>query len=231
VARVRRTVANTAAAPTCTLTPEVTAGPYYIVNAFTRRNIAQNQPGLPLQLQLAVQDASTCQPIGGADVEIWHANAHGVYSGYGAGGRGVGGGPPGGGPGGGGPGAGGPGGGGHASPTNSKRFLRGHQVSDAQGNVTFDTIYPGWYSGRAPHIHLKVHVGGRVVHTGQLFFDDATSRAVYRRPPYKAHGRADTTNAQDSIYAAAGAAGAQVKLTRLAGSHGFSGALALGVRR
>jgi hypothetical protein len=97
--------------------------------------------------------------------------------------------------------------------------------------VVFDTIYPGWYPGRAPHIHLKVHVGGSVVHTGQLFFADSTSRAVYRHPPYKSHGRPDTSDSQDGIYAAAGGGSAQLHLTGTPRGKGFVGTLALGVRR
>jgi protocatechuate 3,4-dioxygenase beta subunit len=173
------------------------------------------QPGLPLALHLTVQHAATCKPIEGANVEIWHANALGVYSGYGSGSS------PGGGPGG--------GAGGHATPTNKLTFLRGHQISDAAGQVIFETIYPGWYPGRAPHIHLKVHVGGSVVHTGQLFFADPTSDAVYRTSHYSSHGQPDTTDARDSIYKQAGGSSAVVKLTRRTGGKGFVGAITLGV--
>src|SRR6266436_3360105 len=70
-------------ATACVLTPEVTSGPYYIANHLLRRNITENQPGLPLVLELKVQHATTCKPIQGANVEIWHANALGAYSGYG----------------------------------------------------------------------------------------------------------------------------------------------------
>ena len=138
-----------AAASTCILTPEVTEGPYWIANHLTRRNITDGRPGLALRLRLTVVDATTCKTISGADVELWHADASGVYSGFG-------------------------------SSASSQRFLRGHQRADTHGLVIFDTIYPGWYRGRTPHIHIKVHVGGSVVHTGQLFFNDVTSDAVYR---------------------------------------------------
>ena len=67
-------------------------------------------------------------------------------------------------------------------PTDSDRYLRGHQEAAADGRVRFLTIYPGWYRGRTPHIHLKVHVGGSVVHAGQVFFDETTA-AVYRHSP------------------------------------------------
>ena len=80
-------------------------------------------------------------------------------------------------------------------------FLRGVQRTNASGIATFKTIYPGWYPGRAVHIHVKVHFGGNVVHTGQLFFPAAVTRAVYARTPYSRHGTTpDTPNADDSIY-------------------------------
>jgi protocatechuate 3,4-dioxygenase beta subunit len=214
IAKVSSGDAVGSAAAACVLTPEVTSGPYYIANHLFRRNIAENQPGMPLALHLRVQHATTCKPILGANVEIWHANALGVYSGYGSGSS---------------PGGGGRGGG-SATPTNKLTFLRGHQISAAAGQVIFDTIYPGWYRGRAPHIHIKVHVGGSVVHTGQLFFADPTSDAVYRTAHYKSHGQPDTTDARDSIYKQAGGSSAQVKLTKQAGGAGYIGAITLGVK-
>jgi protocatechuate 3,4-dioxygenase beta subunit len=199
------------AAATCVLTPEVTEGPYWISNRLTRRNIKDGRPGLTLALYITVVDATTCKPISGADVEIWHADAGGAYSGY------SGSSPP-------------SGGGGHATPNNSKRYLRGHQKSDANGRVRFDTIYPGWYRGRTPHIHMKVHVGGSVVHTGQLFFADATSRAVYRTAKYRSRGLQDTTNRSDSIYSQAGGSRALVHLARRSAG-GYNGSITVGVRR
>jgi protocatechuate 3,4-dioxygenase beta subunit len=113
---------------------------------------------------------------------------------------------------------------------NNRRFLRGHQRSDAHGRVLFDTIYPGWYMGRAPHIHMKVHVGGSEVHTGQVFFSDAASAAVYRTSAYRGRGEADTTNGTDNIYAAAGGSRAKAHLKRRKGRHGYAGRITVGVR-
>jgi protocatechuate 3,4-dioxygenase beta subunit len=107
------------------------------------------------------------------------------------------------------------------------RFLRGGQKTGRDGVATFKTIYPGWYQGRAPHIHVKVHAGGDVVHTGQLYFGESASDAVYRREPYTARGPAQTTNSGDGIYAKGGRE-STLKLTR-AGA-GLAGRLALGVR-
>ena len=88
---------------------------------------------------------------------------------------------------------------------NSGTFMRGVQRTDAKGIAVFRTVYPGWYTGRAVHIHVKVHVRGNVVHPGQLFFPDATSDAVYKRSPYKQRGPRTTRNANDSIYVNGGA--------------------------
>jgi protocatechuate 3,4-dioxygenase beta subunit len=207
--RARLTVSTAAA---CVLSPEVTAGPYWIANHLTRRNITDGKRGLPLALQITVVSASSCRPVDHADVEVWHADATGVYSGY------SGNVPPSGSA------------GGHATPNNNKRFLRGHQKSDSHGRVLFDTIYPGWYRGRTPHIHLKVHVGGNVVHTGQLFFADKTSDAVYRTGAYKGHGQPDTTNGADTIFAQAGGNRAQLNIARRSGNQGDRGLITVGVR-
>jgi hypothetical protein len=178
----------------CVLSRQATEGPYWVANHLTRRDITEGRPGAPLRLHLTVLDAATCKPIKGADVELWHADARGVYSDV---------------------------------QGNTKTFLRGHQVSNAAGVVTFDTIYPGWYRGRTPHIHIKVHVGTGYTYTGQLFFKDSLSAAIYRGARYRSHGQADTTNGSDSIYSGAGGARARLKVTRR--SSGYRGAITLGV--
>src|SRR5207302_10585116 len=158
-----------AAQVSCILTPEQTEGPYYIAGEKLRRNITDGRPGLPLQLQAYVVDATTCRPIRNAAVDIWHADAGGVYSGFGAG-------------------------------ASSRTFMRGIQRTNAKGLAVFRTVYPGWYQGRTVHIHVKVHIGGNVVHTGQLYFRDSLTDAVYRRAPYNARPSRDTRNAADAIY-------------------------------
>lgn len=121
--------------------------------------------------------------------------------------------------------------GGHYSGVDdSKTYLRGYQKTDARGRARFDTIYPGWYMGRTPHIHVKVHVGGHEVHTGQLFFADSASAAVYRKRPYRARGQSETRNGDDMIYADAGGAKARLKLHRRARRKGYLGTAALGVK-
>jgi protocatechuate 3,4-dioxygenase beta subunit len=162
-----------AATVSCILTPEQTEGPYYIAGEKLRRNITEGRPGAPLVLRTFVVDASTCRPIRGAAVDIWHADASGIYSGFGAG-------------------------------ASSRTFMRGIQRTNAKGLAQFRTVYPGWYQGRTVHIHVKVHVSGNVVHTGQLYFADSMTDAVYRRAPYSARGSRDVRNASDSIYRSGG---------------------------
>ena len=199
------------AATTCILTPEVTAGPYWIDKTLTRRNITEGKPGLPLLIVFTVVNAKTCKPIKGADVEIWHCDAGGEYSGFDSG-------------------ASGSPGGGQQDPTSTTRYLRGHQKSDASGRAQFLTIFPGWYRGRTPHIHMKVHVGGKVVHTGQVFFNERITAAVYKTAAYSSHGQAETPHASDSIYAQAGGSSAVLKLSsRAKGLKGYVGRIVVGV--
>jgi protocatechuate 3,4-dioxygenase beta subunit len=154
---------------TCVLTPEQTEGPYYIANEAVRRNITDGRPGTPLLLRAFVVNASTCKPIKGAAVDIWHADAGGVYSGFGQG-------------------------------ADNRTFMRGIQRTNAKGLALFRTVYPGWYQGRTVHIHVKVHLGGNVLHTGQLYFPDTVTDAVYRKAPYTGRPNRDVRNAADDIY-------------------------------
>ena len=106
-------------------------------------------------------------------------------------------------------------------------FLRGIQRTNSKGIATFKTIYPGWYPGRAVHIHVKVHVHGSVVHTGQLFFPAAVTEAVYAAAPYSAHGRSpDTPNPQDAIFRNGGSKG---MLSLAKAGAGYTGSITMGV--
>jgi protocatechuate 3,4-dioxygenase beta subunit len=114
---------------------------------------------------------------------------------------------------------------------NTGTFLRGIQRSDSSGNVRFESVVPGWYRGRTPHIHLKVFVSGEEVHTGQVFFRSAVLRTVYAQGVYRTRGQADTTNASDNIYESAGSrALLSMKRKGRAVSSGYTGSLTLGVR-
>lgn len=181
----------------CVLTPEMTEGPYYIAGEKARRDITEGRPGVALQLRLSVVNASTCAPIKGATVDIWHADASGVYSGFGAG-------------------------------ASSRTFMRGIQPTDAHGLALFETVYPGWYQGRTVHIHVKVHLGGNVVHTGQLFFPDPLTDVVYERSPYNQRPNRTTRNANDSIFVNGGS---RSMLTLTKNGTGYVGSITMGVQR
>jgi protocatechuate 3,4-dioxygenase beta subunit len=106
-------------------------------------------------------------------------------------------------------------------------FMRGTQRSDANGLVEFKTVYPGWYNGRTVHIHVMVHVGGNIVHTGQLFFDDAITDEAYKAAPYNKRGARDRRNASDGIYQNGGLAST---LKPAPSGSGFKAALTMGVQ-
>jgi protocatechuate 3,4-dioxygenase beta subunit len=207
-------------APTCVLAQEETQGPYWFDVDSIRRNIREDRPGMRLDLALRLQDMRACKaggetaPVADAVVEIWHCDAGGVYSGFESGSTGGddtgdGPGPP-------------PDGGqpqGHAgetsdgsysqgvpeaSPTDDGTYLRGAQVTDADGVVRFTTIYPGWYRGRTVHIHLKVHVDRKNVLTTQLYMDEDVTTEAYKASPYDERTDRDTFNDDDSIFDEAG---------------------------
>ncbi|MEX0790038.1 MAG: intradiol ring-cleavage dioxygenase [Actinomycetota bacterium] len=112
-----------------------------------------------------------------------------------------------------------------SAPRNST-FLRGIQMTDGDGKVRFETIYPGWYRGRAVHIHTKVSTGGNEVHTGQLFFPDDVSGGVYEEGPYARRGEMDTTNQADGIFSRGGSQ-STLRMTR--SGDGYVGSLTMGV--
>ncbi len=182
----------------CVLTPEQTQGPYYIANDKVRRNITDGKRGVPLTLRATVVDASTCRPIKGAAVDIWHCDGGGVYSGFGQG-------------------------------ASSRTFLRGTQRTNLNGLALLKTIYPGWYQGRTVHIHVKVHVGGNVVHTGQLYFPDTLTDKVYKRAPYNARPGRTTRNSNDFVFANGGKN--SLLSVRADGDGGYIAAITMGVVR
>jgi len=156
---------------TCTLYPEQTEGPYYVDGDLLRADLREGKPGTPLSLELLVVVGQNCAPLANAAVDIWHCDAAGVYSGFTGQLGGL--------------------------DTRQQVFLRGTQLTGADGRVRFQTIYPGWYPGRTTHIHFKVHLSGNREVTSQLYFDEALNREVYTTDPYAAHGQKDTSNAAD----------------------------------
>ncbi|MFI0510350.1 protocatechuate 3,4-dioxygenase beta subunit [Streptomyces canus] len=225
---------SSSAAEACyKLTSETTEGPYYIDADKLRQDITEDKEGIPLTLRLKVIDAETCKPVANAAVDIWHCDALGIYSGYEASSTGGGGTPPSGAPSdapsgtptgeppSGAP-TGGTGGGVHQDPTDDERYLRGTWRTDRSGQVTFKTIFPGWYRGRCVHIHTKVHVngawtdagyeGGNTCHTGQFFFDEESVLASAEVEPYSTSTTERTTLTEDTIYDQSGTTGGLLKL-------------------
>jgi len=158
---------------------ETTDGPCTAA-APARVDISERLPGLPVRLELRLVTADACAPVVGAQVEIWHAQRTGAYSGltssvaYCSGGD-------------------------RAAPPRS--YFRGTQVTDGRGRVGFDTCFPGWYPGRALHIHVRVSRAGEAVLTSQLLFDQQlVDDVVGSHPDYADRGPPDTTNDADPVF-------------------------------
>ncbi len=170
----------------CIVRPEQTEGPYFVDEMLNRSDIRMDptnntvKAGTPLRLKINVTRTTTgsCVPLPGAVVDIWHCDALGVYSDVRDTGEGF--------------------------NTVGQKFLRGYQVTNANGAVEFITIYPGWYTGRTVHIHFKIRLfnGSSVTHqfTSQLYFDDTVTDLVHSQSPYSSKGTRNTRNTQDGIY-------------------------------
>ena len=158
------------ALPACVARPAMTEGPYFVDLMLNRSDIRSDpdtgevKAGAPLLLTFRVSEigSSACTPLPGALVDVWHCDAAGVYSGVTD----------------------------RSFDTKGQKWLRGYQVTNANGTAAFTTIYPGWYPGRTIHIHFKVRTAPDAAQghefTSQLFFDDALSDEVLSQPPYSA---------------------------------------------
>jgi protocatechuate 3,4-dioxygenase beta subunit len=152
-------------AGTCVLIPEETEGPYPLDlsgdEEFFRSDITEGRPGVPLTLTLSLVDVNAgCGPIEGARIDVWHCDADGVYSGVSQPGN----------------------------DTTDQTFCRGIQLTDANGQATFQTVYPGWYQGRITHVHFEVFLDSGLVATSQIAFPEEVTDAVYAVEPYAAKG-------------------------------------------
>lgn len=170
----------TAALSTCALVISTTAGPCTTQNDLLREDVSEGLPGLPLRLALKIVGAS-CSPLANATVKIWHTNPEGSYSGQ--------------------------------TPNNAmclkqqayaaQDFFRGVQSSDAEGRVFFDTCFPGWYPGRAIHIHFQVQSGTTSYRISQLFFpEDVVHEIFASHEDYKNYGQPNMPFASDNVVAA-----------------------------
>ncbi|MFF4399920.1 intradiol ring-cleavage dioxygenase [Streptomyces sp. NPDC001480] len=218
----------TSTSGTCAqLMSSVTEGPYYLDGALVRKDITEGKSGVPLTLRLTVVDATDgCTPVSGAAVEIWHCDAWGYYSGYTTAN----------------PGGSAPAESEEGDSADDKTYLRGYQVANANGVVKFETIFPGWYTPRTCHIHVKVHTGGekedgtyeggKVNFTGQLFFDDDIAEAIFALEPYSKHTGTYTELADDMVYDGGGASSGLLTLEpvhKKDPSKGYRGYLTLGI--
>ncbi len=172
----------------CVVRPEMTLGPYFVDDQLHRSDIRSDplegtvSEGIPLTMQINVFDvaSNSCTPLEGAQVDVWHCDALGVYSGVAD----------------------------RSFDTTGQQFLRGYLLTDATGGVQFLTIYPGWYSGRTVHIHFTIRTkavdGAEYQFTSQFFFDDTLTDHVHARTPYASKGLRNTRNTSDTIFTRGG---------------------------
>lgn len=207
------------------LSPEQIAGPYFRNPKLIRRNISEGLDGIPLVLRLAIVDAMTGQPVTDALVDIWHCNARGAYSGWS-----------------------------WINPdkevdvgdigsiprTDDDTYLRGGQFTDKKGVVRFTTVCPGFYAGRALHIHVAVRITGgnnylqerHVAWVGQLYFPEVASRSVLNAREYSGRPLSPLTNDEDFHYTQQGGEASTLNvhtLGRDSKEDGFFGHLTIGV--
>jgi protocatechuate 3,4-dioxygenase beta subunit len=156
-----------------------------------------------LILSISRLGVGDCQPMPGAQVDIWHCDALGVYSdvkdpGFN---------------------------------TIGQKFFRGYQITDARGEVKFLTIYPGWYEGRTVHIHVKVRTaaqaGRSFEFTSQMYFDDGLSNRVYADAPYATKGKRSARNQDDRIFRRGGD---QLMLAPTPVTDGYAATFAIGLQ-
>ncbi|GAQ36353.1 hypothetical protein AtubIFM55763_004140 [Aspergillus tubingensis] len=174
---------------TCILNPEGETGPYYVPGEYIRSDVREDQSGVPVVIEGQFINVETCEPITDLYWDIWNCNATGVYSGLVANGNG------------------------NTDDTSNLNatFLRGIQKTDSDGVVTFESLFPGHYSGRTTHHHMVAHLdvtvldnntitGGTVAHIGQLFWDQDLINDVEATYPYNTNTVTLTTNAEDRVF-------------------------------
>ena len=195
----------------CVVRPEMTIGPYFVDEQLNRSDIRAESSnnsiveGVPLTLTIGIFDVAnnSCTPLTDAQVDIWHCDALGVY--FGVSDQGF--------------------------DTTGQQFLRGYQLTGANGGVQFLTIYPGWYSGRTVHIHFTIRTraadGEDYQFTSQFFFDDTLTDQVHAQEPYASKGQRDTRNSNENIFLGGG----EQLLLNLEGdnTNGYTAAINIGL--
>ncbi len=184
VAPVVASAALAANAPACIVRPEQTEGPYFVDEKLNRSDIRNDpsdnstKPGVPLRLEFQVSRIAggACAPLSGAIVDVWHCDALGVYSDVRD----------------------------SQSDARGQKFLRGYQQTNTNGTAEFLTIYPGWYGGRAVHIHFKIRdaAQGRRAQefTSQLYFDEAVNDQIFKQAPYNSKRGRRVMNDADFVF-------------------------------
>jgi protocatechuate 3,4-dioxygenase beta subunit len=161
----------------CVVSPSETAGPFPILtpSQYVRASIIGDRVGVPLLMNITIQDKSNgCTPLAGVFVDVWQCDKDGNYSQYGGNFL-------------------------QANNFRNQNFLRGRQTTNEKGQVSFISIFPGWYPGRAPHIHVEVlSADGVSLLVTQIAFPVSTYSAVYATNGY--NGEPDRSNEQDYIF-------------------------------
>ncbi|KAF8447015.1 Intradiol ring-cleavage dioxygenase, partial [Terfezia claveryi] len=168
--------------PTCVLAPELTIGPYYASNQLIRNDMREDIDGVELLLALEIIDVNTCKVVPNVMIDFWHCSNIGKYSAF------------------------------SNEGTAGETFNRGLQATGSDGIATITTIFPGWYTGRATHIHIAAHINGTISsngdfysggvnpHIGQLFFPENTLKEIQSNSHYTTNSNTRTLNTEDSIY-------------------------------
>ena len=163
----------------CNVSPRETKGPFgtKTPSQLMQANIKSDRTGIALLINLTVVDKSNnCKPLAGGHVDVWHCDKDGNYSEYGN----------------------------HPMQRNDytiEHFLRGRQTTDSSGKASFLSIYPGWYRGRAPHIHIEIFdKNDRSLLVTQVAFPENVSDKVYSSSLYASRGKADTPNERDNVF-------------------------------
>jgi protocatechuate 3,4-dioxygenase beta subunit len=170
---------DTTGSGSCTVAPTETEGPFptKAPASYVRSNIVDSKTGHPMTVKITIKNANNnCAVLSGALVDIWHCDAEGNYSEYGGTGM-------------------------QATNYQAVHFLRGRQITDANGLVTFTSIFPGWYSGRATHIHVHIYsASGTSLKVTQIAFPEGTGSAVAAVNGYAKGMNGYTTNASDNVF-------------------------------
>lgn len=173
----------------CTVSPSETAGPFptsigdpdfQASSAYVRTDIRDGQAGVPLTIKVIIKNTNAaCALVPGAFVELWHCNSPGYYSEFGPSNSG----------------------GMQSADMTALDFCRGKQVTDSTGTATMLSVYPGWYKGRAPHIHVHIYNATGVSKLiTQIAFTESISNLVYTTAPAYTGNVQDTPNASDNIF-------------------------------